>query len=315
LSKQINIFVAFSMGKRNICLMTSEAPMDVLRRALPALPPRLREAARFVVRHDFDAVTRSMRDLAAAAGTNPATFTRLARALGFAGWDQLRDALIEARRPGSGAPFSGRVSARSGGTPTRGPLAAADIPAEALATDAAGLARLDPAPIVAAAQALHDASRIWAAGFRSCRGIAQLLHYQFRLFRPDDVRLVGGAGPEDLDLGAFRGGDAVVLVGFAPYSQSSVLTARAARAAGCIVIALADTPAAPMAEGADHLLLFDAATGPSFFPSLTGALATAQALVAASFTLGGAAALGRLRESEARLAGLSQYVPERGTQA
>ncbi|HEY8614462.1 MAG TPA: MurR/RpiR family transcriptional regulator, partial [Roseomonas sp.] len=137
--------------------MALEAPIDVLRRALPSLPPRLRDAARFVARHDFDAATRSMRDLAAAAGTNPATFSRLARALGYAGWEQLRDALIEAKRPGPGGPFSGRVSAMSGGGLTRGSLATTDIPAEALAADAASLARLDPAPIVAAAQALHGA--------------------------------------------------------------------------------------------------------------------------------------------------------------
>lgn len=287
----------------------SPTPLDIVRRALPDLPPRLQEAARFVARHDFDAATRSMRDLAAAAGTNPATFTRLAQALGYAGWDELREALIEARRPGPAAPFSRRVDALRGGA-AAGASAAAAIPAAMLAADSAGLAQLDPAPIAAAARALHDAPRVWAAGFRSCRSVAQLLHYQLRLFRPDDVRLIGGSGPEDLDLGALRAGDAVVVIGFAPYSRSSVLAARAARAAGCVVVALADAPAAPMAEGADHLLLFEAASAPGFFPSLTGAVAAAQALVAASFALGGEATLARLRESEARLAALSQYLPE-----
>ncbi|WP_424811275.1 MurR/RpiR family transcriptional regulator [Roseococcus sp. YIM B11640] len=276
--------------------MSSDTPLDRLRRALPGLPPRLQEAARFVARHDFDAATRSMRDLAAASGANPATFTRLAQALGYAGWDQLREALIETRRPGS--PFSSRAG-------RQGP---SSLPAEMLATDAAVLGRLDPAPIGAAAQALHAAPRIWAAGFRSCRAVAELLHYELRLFRPDEARLVGGSGPEDLDLGAMRAGDAVVVVGFAPYSRSSVLTTRTARAAGCVVIALADSPTAPMAEGADHLLLFDAATGPGFFPSLTGALAIAQALAACCFALGGESALMRLRESEARLEALTQYV-------
>jgi DNA-binding MurR/RpiR family transcriptional regulator len=137
-----------------------------------------------------------------------------------------------------------------------------------------------------------------------------LLHYQLRLFRPDTVRLVGVASPEDLDFGAFRAGDAVVIIGFAPYSRSSVLAAHAAREAECTLIALADTPTAPMAEGADHLLLFDAATAPGFFPSLTGAIASAQALAAATFALGGEAAQSRLRETEARLTALSQYVPD-----
>jgi DNA-binding MurR/RpiR family transcriptional regulator len=182
--------------------------------------------------------------------------------------------------------------------------------ADMIAADADGLARLAPAPIAVAAQALHAARRIWIAGFRSCRAVAELLHYQLRLFAPETARLVAGAGPEDLDFGAFHAGDAVVVIGFDPYTRSSVLTARAARAAGCTLIALADKATAPMAEGADHLLLFDAATPPGFFPSLTGAIAAAQALAAAQFALGGEGARVRLREAETRLAALSQYVEE-----
>ncbi|MDR3530357.1 MAG: MurR/RpiR family transcriptional regulator [Rhodopila sp.] len=279
-------------------------PLDLLRRALPDLPPRLHEVGQFLVGHEFDAATRSMRGLAAAAGANPATFTRLAQALGYAGWDDLRDALIEARRPDPATPFSDRVRRDRADVVQDQP----GIAAAMLAADAVGLDRLDATAVETAAVALHSAERAWIAGFRSCRSVAELLHYQLRLFRPDTVRLVGGSGPEDLDLGAFRQGDAVVVTGFAPYSRASVMTAQAARAARCTLIALADTPAAPMAEGADHFLRFDAAAGPGFFPSLTGAIALVQALASAAFALGGQQALTRLRETEARLAAHSQYV-------
>jgi|GEM_PF-655453 len=288
---------------------TAVSPLERLRLALPDLPGRLREAGRFIARNDFDATTRSMRDLAATAGLQPASFTRLAQALGHTGWDAFRDALIEARRPASAEPFSGRIRRTGNGT-GEGARGAATLAADMIAADADGLSQLAPAPIASAAKVLHAARRIWITGFRSCRSVAVLLHYQLRLFRPDTVRLVGGAGPEDLDFGAFRAGDAVVVIGFAPYSRSSVLAAHAARKAKCKLIALADTPTAPMAEGADHLLLFDAATAPGFFPSLTGAFASAQALAAAAFALGGNAAQTRLRETEARLAALSQYVAE-----
>ena len=285
----------------------SGLPLDLLRRALPDLPPRLRETGQFVSGNEFDAATRSMRGLAAAAGVSPASFTRLAQALGYTGWDELRDALIEARRP-DGQPFSGRLE-------TSHPAATTDpswVARRMVETDAAGLGRLTASPIAAAAAALHAAPAAWIAGFRSCRSVADLLHYQLRLFRPDAVHLVGGAGPEDLDFGAFHPGHAVVVVGFAPYSRSSVMTLRAAQAAACIVIAIADTPQAPMAEGADHLLLFEAASGPGFFPSLTGAIAQAQALAAATFVLGGHAAMRRLQQTERRLAAHSQYAPDKG---
>ncbi|MBC9178660.1 MurR/RpiR family transcriptional regulator [Roseomonas ludipueritiae] len=289
--------------------MSDETPLSALRRAMPDLPPRLREAARYVARYDYDAATRSMRELAQAAGTNPATFTRLAQALGYSGWEPLRDALIEARRTGPETPFSGRLR-QATARPPGAPPPAAQLSAEMLAADLAGLSQLDPEPILAAATALHEAPRIWVAGYRSCRAVAQLLHYQLRLFRPDSVRLIGGAGPEDLDLGDFRAGDVVVLIGFVPYSRSIVVAARMARAAGCTVVALADRADAPVAAGASHLLLFEADRTPAFFPSLTGALALAQALAAATFSLGGEAALLSLRETEAKLAALSAYMPD-----
>ena len=126
------------------------------------------------------------------------------------------------------------------------------------------------------------------------------------------MQLVGGSGPFDLDHGAFRADDAVVVIGFAPYTGVSVETSRAAHQARATLIAIADSFAAPMAEGADHLLLFEAASSPGFFPSLTGAIAVAQSLAAVAFTLGGASAKRKLEETEGRLAEMSQYFVEKG---
>jgi DNA-binding MurR/RpiR family transcriptional regulator len=91
-----------------------------------------------------------------------------------------------------------------------------------------------------------------------------------------------------------------------------VLSARAARRSGATLIAITDAAAAPMAEGAGHLLLFEAASSPGFFPSLTGAIAIAQSLAAVTFALGGVGAKKRLEETEARLAATSQYVAGKG---
>jgi DNA-binding MurR/RpiR family transcriptional regulator len=277
-----------------VCFMSLDAPLEHLRLALPELPPRLQDAARYLVDHAFDATTRSMRELAADAGVSPVSFTRLAQALGYSGWEPLRAVLVEARRPA--APFSARARARD------------DLPAAMLTADSAALAALDAGPVAVAAAALHGAPRIWCAGFRSCRAVAGLLHYQLRLFRPE-TRLVGAEGPEELDLDAFSSRDAVVLASFAPYSAEAVRTAAAARAAGSMLVALADSPAAPVARGAAHLLRFEA-DGPGFFHSLTGAVSLAQALAAAVFAQGGAAALEHLRQAEARLAELSRYASD-----
>src|SRR3954470_22006888 len=283
------------------------SPLNELCSALPSLPSRLQQVGRFVAANDYDATTRSMRDLASVAGADPAAFTRLAKAIGYSGWDELRAALTEARRPEQSSPFSGRAKGRRGG-----PNPEMSLISDKLDAEAAGLARISPSSVAGAAKALHNAKRIWISGFRSCRSVAELLNYQLRLFRADTVQLVGGSGPEDLDLGAFRSGDAVVVIGFTPYSTASVLSARAAHASRATLVAIADKVSAPMAEGADHLLQFEAASSPGFFPSLTGAIAIAQSLAAATFMLGGATAKRRLEETEARLADTSQYVTEKG---
>jgi DNA-binding MurR/RpiR family transcriptional regulator len=283
------------------------SPLSELCSALPSLPLRLQEVGRFVAANDYDATTRSMRDLAAEAGADPASFTRLAKAIGYSGWDALRAALTEARRPSQTSPFSGRAKDRR-----PGPHADVALVRDKLEAEAAGLLRISAASVTDAALALHAATRIWIAGFRSCRSVAELLNYQLRLFRPEEVQIVGGSGPDDLDLGAFRAGEAVVVVGFTPYTHASVGVAQAAYRAGATLISITDAPAAPMAEGADHVLLFEAASSPGFFPSLTGAIAIAQSLAAVTFSLGATAAKKRLQNTEARLAASSIYVSEKG---
>jgi DNA-binding MurR/RpiR family transcriptional regulator len=283
------------------------SPLSDLCSALPSLPLRLQQVGRFVAANDYDATTRSMRDLAAEAGADPAAFTRLAKAIGYSGWEELRAALTEARRPAQAAPFSGRTRGRR-----HGPNADVMLVTDKLEAEAAGLPRIAAQSIADAARALHGAKRIWIAGYRSCRSVAELLNYELRLFRPDQVQIVGASGPDDLDLGAFRPGEAVIVIGFMPYTHASVRVAQAAYHAGATLIAITDVVTAPMAEGADHALLFEAASSPGFFPSLTGAIAIAQSLAAVTFSLGGTLAKKRLQDTEARLAAAATYVSEKG---
>src|SRR5882724_10143813 len=112
------------------------SPLSELCSALPSLPSRLQQVGRFVAANDYDATTRSMRELAAVAGADPASFTRLAKAIGYSGWDELRAALTEARRPARVSPFSARARKR------QGPNADVSLVSDKLAAEAAGLARI-----------------------------------------------------------------------------------------------------------------------------------------------------------------------------
>src|SRR5215475_6406306 len=99
------------------------SPLHELCSALPSLPSRLQQVGRF-------------------AAADPAAFTRLAKAIGYSGWDELRAALTEARRPAQSSPFSGR--ANTGGAKSRraGPNPEVSLISDKLEADAAGLSRI-----------------------------------------------------------------------------------------------------------------------------------------------------------------------------
>ena len=213
------------------------------------------------------------------------SFTRLAKALGYSGWDELRAALTEARRPDASRAILGPQPGAGAAVPTP----TSSLVADKLEAEAAGLARISPGSVAGAAKALHAARRIWIAGFRSCRSVAELLNYQLRLFRPDDGatgRRLRPRGSRSRRLPVRRRGRRDRLCALF-HARACCRRARRIES-GATLIAIADTVTAPMAEGADHLLLFEAASSPGFFPSLTGAIAIAQSLAAVTFVLGGA---------------------------
>lgn len=275
-----------------------------LSEAAHTLPPQLAAAARFVADDPFDAASVPMRALARKAGQPPATFTRLARALGMSGWDELRAVLLsevrEDLQTAREAPFSSRMA---------GPGSEdAGVQARMFTSDRQAIAELRTDRIEQAATVLERAPRVLVAGFRSCHAPALLFHYLYRLFRPD-VTLIGGAGGAlDLDLGGLQRGDAVLLIGFAPYSRDGLLTATTAVASGCSLVAVVDRPDAPLAEGASATLVYGA-DSPGYFPSLTSCIALLQALAATLYARAGAKGREQLRQTEARIARHTAYIP------
>lgn len=267
------------------------------------LPPQLSTAARHIAAHPFDAASLPMRALARRTAQSPTTYTRLARTLGYARWDDLRAELIAEAREDldaiRSAPFSSRPRPAGGDD---------GVAAGMLASDQHALAALNAVSLEPAAALIEAAPRVFVAGFRSCQAPAIHFHYLYRLFRPE-VTLIGSAGALDLDLGDLREGDAVLLFGFAPYSRDGLLTARSAVAAKARLVALVDHADAPLARGADAVLTFGTGT-PSFFPSLTACTALLQALAETLYLRAGDGGRQRLRASERRIAAHTAYISE-----
>src|SRR3546814_12868995 len=77
-----------------------------------SLPAQLQAAARYVLDRPREVALLYMREQARQAGVQPATMTRLAKALGLGGYDELRQAYRHALR-GEAAGFLGKSEARS----------------------------------------------------------------------------------------------------------------------------------------------------------------------------------------------------------
>jgi DNA-binding MurR/RpiR family transcriptional regulator len=304
--------VAFSVHSHKLFHVQSDASstddiLETLRKGFPGLSRQLQLGARFLVDHPTEVALTSMRELAKMAGVHPPTLVRLAQALGFTGWPELRLRFIERVRIDP-QPYARRAKALTDRS-DRDRLFLETLGALG-STIETSRARIDGAEAQAAARAIERAATVHVAGFRSSFAPAFSFAYAYRLFCRRPVMLIGETG------GGFEGelrllaeGDAVLLVGFAPYSRESGIVAEAARAAKTRLIVVTDSVVSPLARQADHVLLFST-DSLSFFPSVIAASAVLESLVALLVARGGSDAVAAVRSAEEQLHALGAYMPQ-----
>lgn len=265
--------------------------------ALPSLAPQLAEGARFLLDHPEAVATSSMREIAGRVGVAPATLLRLARALGFSDWSGMRDVYVSDFRASSPL-YAERADAlvrRSGVPALVHEMLRAQQAALAQAADANSVEAID-----AAAAMLARAPRIFIAGFLSCRAPGLAFAYICRLFR-SNIAMLGGEGSSlAADLAGLRADDAVLAINFRPYAREIHAIADAVQRSGAALVSIADSRATPLAAHARSVLLFSAES-PSFFPSITSAMALVESLAAAMLAHAGDTAAARIGAVEQAL--------------
>lgn len=256
-----------------------------------------------------DVALQSMRQLAGEAGVTPATMVRLAKALGYEGYEHFRAPFQERLRDPEGS-YSARARAmqaghdlESGDPTVQMLLRQHDMEVENLGRtfDGIGAERLaDAAGLLAEAQTLY------VIGLRSCYSVAFLFHYSVRLFR-SSVHLIDGHAATLPDaVRGIRRGDAVLAISFAPYTRETVEIVEFSAANGAQIVAITDSEVSPLAAVADEVLVVRT-DSPSFLHSMLGAVSVAQALTAAMVLAQGEPALAELSESESQLLRFKAY--------
>ncbi len=290
--------------------MDSETLVGRIVDGFDAMAPQVQAAARFVIDYPEDVAMLSMREQARRAGVPPVTMIRLARRVGFEGYEEFRGVFAAALRQPNRR-FSDRANALQARQKKGGDQALLDQVTGVLSAEVSGLVSRNNAAVwVAAAQALESARRVYCLGLRSCYPVAFHFHYVCGLFR-DNAVLLDGAGDTGMDVLRHVGpGDALLAVSVAPYTAASLEMARFAARKGAALVAITDSRVAPLARLARHTLLVPTAT-PSFFHAITPAFAAAETLAAMLAGRAGSQALAALRNSEEQLAAFNTYWPPR----
>lgn len=242
-----------------------------------ALSHQLRKAADYAMANPVDLATRSLRAMSTASDVSPATFSRLARALGYDDFEEMREhcRLAVGRRLTG---FSEKAAAlQSSGH--EGPsmlvrqstACMANITALTNDTDAQALER--------AANCLQNAHRVLMFGALGSTGAVEYMAYLASYFAPNWT-LAGR-------MGASLGGamstldqsDAVLIITKTPYVRRAVKAAELAQQAGASVILLTDLHQCPAIPLADHVFVVPSES-PQFFSSYVATLVLIETLIA-----------------------------------
>ncbi|GAA5234308.1 MurR/RpiR family transcriptional regulator [Verticiella sediminum] len=272
----------------------------------PNLPPILQRAARYAIDNPKAIALNSMRSVAAEAGLQASAMHRLARQLGFDGYDAMREVYRTWLAEGTGS-FAARASElqKRGAHDQAESLLAELVQAEF--RNLQGL--LEPGTqraIAGARDVLAQARHIYVVGLRSLMPAAFYFNYACGMFLQNTTLLSGIGGTFADDLRRAGKEDALLVFSYAPYARDAVSAVRFAHAQGVRVVSVTDSAVSPIAAPATALVLLANAT-PSLFPSVVPALAVAQALAALLVAGGGKDSLRAIARSEAQLREFSVY--------
>lgn len=261
----------------------------------PALSEALRQAADFVAENTLDVATRSLRAVAADSGVSPATFSRLARALGYPSYAALRDqARAELGRREERFSAKARQLRLDAAQPGAQPLLMRQT-AACLANIGALTAETELERLEEAADRLAEARKVVLVASLGSAGIADYFAYMTSWFA--EGWTVAGRNGVTLAsaLARLSAEDVVVVISKAPYARRTVRAAKRAASHGATVIALTDSHAFPGAGDADYVFI-QRAESPQFFSSYVASVALIETIVGMLVARAGPDAEARIQE-------------------
>ncbi|PCK77195.1 MurR/RpiR family transcriptional regulator [Rhizobium sophoriradicis] len=265
---------------------------------------QLQQAARHILEHPQEVALVSMRELARNAGVQPSTMTRLAKFLGFSGYEDLRGEHADVIRVSADG-FAARALQREQGSGNGEGLAYRML--QSLSAQVARLCEPDTLlRLSKMADRLGKARRIYVLGLRSCHSVAWHFHYVMTLLGGKTVHLDGPAGTSGDGLIRASAEDVLLAVSINPYSLHTLELAEVAREKGVGILAVTDSEVSPLVTIAEHVVLFPTESQ-TFFHTLTPAIAVSEVLCGLLAAQDRSTALEELRRTDHFLSSMNTY--------
>lgn len=246
------------------------------------LTPRMRDAAHYALEHPKDVALCPLSDLARQSQLSPVAFIRMAQALGFAGFSDLKRLFRAPLQQAANPTYSERIR-HYGGELT---LSRPEDPVAVLrAFSQANIVSLqhlqadaELLPLKPAIAMLQGAALVYVIGLRRSYAVAAYLAYALNRTGRAAVHISGQGGMVLEQASAAGPQDLLVAISFPPYAPDTLKVCEQAKARGTKVLAITNGVLSPLGRIADLLIDVNDAELKGF-RSLTSALCVVQTLV------------------------------------
>lgn len=284
--------------------------LAALANGLSALTPEVRKAASYVLENPNDVSVSSIRELAEAACVKPNTLVRMARSIGFDGYEDFREPFREEIRRGVASfPDRARWLQSLGQSGKLGGLYR-DMVSSTIRNIEESFAGINAPALQAAAKALVKSRQVFTLGVGVNSFNAQNFTYlagtgmvQFHA-----IPRAGSTPVDDLAWADKR--DVLIAITLKPYRTEVVEAVAIAKEQGVQCIGISDSAASPIITCADHGFVVAADT-PQFFPSSVATIALLETLLSFAIATGPAKVVERVETFHDRRHQLGLYHSDR----
>ena len=256
----------------------SERVLEELVARWESLTPEAQKAAKYVLEHPQDVGISTVREIAKAASVKPNTVVRMARQIGYDGYEEFREPFrAEIRKGRISFPDRARwlQSLKQGGG-----MAGlySEMVQSAIANLESTFAQIDPRRLEAAAETIWRSRQTFTLGVGVNHANAANFTYLAGtgMVQFHTIPKPGSTPTDDLAWADHR--DVLIAMTCKPYRTEVVQAVETAREQGVTVIGISDSPASPILMAAEHGFTITVDT-PHFFPSSVSTIALLETLL------------------------------------